>query len=66
MEKEGISLYDRLPIAMLSGFYYHISKNIEDGILSDAMYHEISLIEQAAAKKGISLIHLYQRGSTMK
>lgn len=66
MGKEGITLYDRLPIAMLAGFYYHIYKNIEDGILSNAMYHEISLIEQVAEKRGISLTHLYERGSTMK
>jgi len=66
MDDEGVSLYDRLPIAMLAGFYYHINKNIENGILSNAMYHEINLIKQVAKKKGISLTHLYERGSTMK
>jgi hypothetical protein len=66
MEKEGFSLYDRIPIKLLAGFYYHINKNIEDGILSDAMYHEINLIKQVAKKKGISLTHLYERGSLMK
>lgn len=66
MEKEGVSLYDRLPIEMLAGFYYHINKNIENGILSDAMYHEINLIKQVAEKKGISLTYLYNRGSSMK
>ena len=48
------SMYDKIPIRMLAGFYYHINKNIEDGILSDAMYHEINLINQVASKKGIS------------
>lgn len=46
MDTEGISLYDKLPLEMLAGFYYHINKNIENGILSNAMYHEINLIEQ--------------------
>ncbi|OOQ91894.1 hypothetical protein [Bacillus cereus] len=66
MNNGGISLYDRLPLEMLAGFYYHISKNIEDGILSNAMYHEINLIEQVAIKKGISLTDLYNQGSLMK
>jgi len=52
MNKGEISFYDRLPIKMLAGFYYHIGKNIENGILSDAMYHEINQIKQVAAKKG--------------
>ncbi|GGB62080.1 hypothetical protein [Fictibacillus barbaricus] len=43
------------PLELLAGFYYEINKNIENGILSDAMYNEISLIEQAALKRGIPL-----------
>jgi len=66
MEDKGVSMYDRLPIEILAGFYYHINKNIEDGILSNAMYHEINLIKQVATKKGISLTYLYERGSTVK
>ena len=49
---EDDSLYDNIPNRMLAGFYYHITKNIKDGILSDAMYHEINLIKQVAKKKG--------------
>lgn len=66
MNNDGGSLYNRLPLEMLAGFYYHISKNIENGILSNAMYHEINLIEQVAIKRGISLIDLYNQGSFMK
>lgn len=66
MDTEGFSLYDKLPIEMLAGFYYHISKNIENGILSNAMHHEINLIKQVAKKKGILLTYLYHQGSTMK
>ena len=64
--KDDDSLYDKIPIRMLAGFYYHITKNIEDGILSDAMYHELNLIEQVATKKGIPFEYLYKRGSFMK
>ncbi|WP_186668724.1 hypothetical protein [Sporosarcina sp. BP05] len=66
MDDEGVSLYDRLPLEMLAGFYYHINKNIENGILTNAMYHEIDLIKQIATKKGISLTDLYNQGSLMK
>jgi len=66
MDDEGASLYDRLPVEMLAGFYYHINKNIENGVLTNAMYHEIDLIKQVAIKKGISLTYLYNQGSLMK
>lgn len=66
MDNDGIALYNRLPLEILAGFYYQISKNIENGILSNAMYHEINLIEQVAIKKGISLTDLYNQGSFMK
>lgn len=66
MDDEGVSLYDRLPLEMLAGFYYHINKNIESGILTNAMYHEINLIERIAIKKGIFLTDLYNQGSLMK
>ncbi len=66
MKDDVNTLYDRLPIEMLAGFYYHINKNIEKGILSSAMYHEINLIKQVAVKKGISLTDLYNQGSLMK
>lgn len=60
------TIYDKIPIELLAGFYYHINKNIEKGILSNAMYHEINLIKQVAVKKGISLTDLYNQGSLMK
>ena len=63
MEKEKNSLYDKLSLSSLSGFFYQISENIKIGILSNAMYHEIKLIEQAAFKRGISLEYLYKKGS---
>jgi len=63
---EKVSLYDELSLEMLAGFYYHINKNIENGILSNAMYHEINLIKQVAIKQGISLTFLYDQGSLMK
>lgn len=66
MEDDVNALYYRLPIEMLAGFYYHINKNIEKGILSNAMYHEINLIKQVAVKKGVSLTDLYNQGSHMK
>ena len=66
MDNDWISFYDKLSTEMLAGFYYHINKNIEKGILSSAMYHEIDLIKHVARKKGISLEYLYNRGSLMK
>ena len=66
MGAKETSCYEKLPLEMLGGFYYYINKNIEDGILSDAMYNEINLIQQVADKKGISLTDLYHQGSLMK
>ncbi|MGG0413414.1 hypothetical protein [Peribacillus simplex] len=62
MVKEKSSLYDKLPLGLLAGFYYEINKNIEKGILSDAMYHEIRLIEQTLLRRGISLKYLHDKG----
>lgn len=62
MVKEKSSLYDKLPLELLAGFYYEINKNIEKGILSNAMYHEIRLMEQTALRRGISLKYLYDKG----
>ncbi|MGE7609818.1 hypothetical protein ACQKML_24925 [Peribacillus frigoritolerans] len=63
MEKEKSSLYDKLPLELLAGFYYEINKNIEKGILSGAMYHEIRLMEHTALRRGISLEYLYDKGA---
>ncbi|MFF2590329.1 hypothetical protein ACFVSS_21065 [Peribacillus butanolivorans] len=63
MVKEKSSLYDKLPLGLLAGFYFVINKNIDKGILSDAMYHEIKLMEQAALRRGISFEYLHDMGS---
>ena len=63
MENKKSSLYDELPLELLAGFYYEINKNIEKGILSGAMYHEIRLMEQTALKRGISLEYLQDKGA---
>jgi hypothetical protein len=63
MVKEKCSLYDKLPLELLAGIYFEINKNIEKGILSDAMYHEIRLMEQSALRRGISLECLQDKGS---
>lgn len=56
MKKEKSSIYDKLPLELLVRFYYEINKNIEKGILTDAMYHEIELIKQAVNRRGIYLL----------
>jgi hypothetical protein len=56
------SLYDYLPKEMLAGFHYQIQRNIEKGILSPAMYHELRLIEKAARKSGVSMDYLRKQG----
>ncbi|MFD6211217.1 hypothetical protein [Peribacillus sp. NPDC060253] len=62
MVKEKCSFYDKLPLDLLAGFYFEINKNIEKGILSDAMYHEIRLMEQSALRRGISLEYIHDKG----
>ena len=63
MEQEERSLYDELPCYIVAGFSYVIKQNIQKGILSDAMYHEIKLIEQAGIKNGIPMKCLYKKAS---
>ncbi|MDP1419279.1 hypothetical protein Q8G35_12770 [Peribacillus simplex] len=63
MENKKSSLYDELPLELLAGFYYEINKNIEKGILSGAMYHEIRLMEQTALKRGVPLEYLHDKGA---
>lgn len=63
MVKENSSLYDKLPLDLLAGFYFEIHKNIEKGILSNVMYLEIRLMEQSALRRGISLEYLHDKGS---
>jgi hypothetical protein len=47
----GDSFYDRLPLEMVAGFFYQIHKNIDKGILSDVMHHEIKLLKRTAKRK---------------
>ncbi|WP_176474558.1 hypothetical protein [Peribacillus simplex] len=52
MEKEESSLYVKLTLELLAGVYFEINKNIEKGIMSDTMYHEIGLMEQTTLRRG--------------
>ena len=63
MEQEERSLYDELPCYTLAGFSHEIKQNIQKGILSDAMCHEIKLIEQAGIKNGVPMKCLYKKAS---
>ncbi|MED4226735.1 hypothetical protein [Neobacillus cucumis] len=54
------NLYDKLSIDHLAQFYYHINNNIAKGILSRAMYNEISLIKKSVIKKGFCIADLDQ------
>ncbi|CDN39366.1 hypothetical protein [Bacillus thuringiensis] len=49
-----MSLYGQLPDDLLAGFFMEINRNIQTGILSEAMYHEIALIQIAAQKRNLS------------
>lgn len=60
------NFYYDLSTEELAGFYYHINKHIEEGLVSKAMYHEIRLIEQVALERKIPLKWLYYQGSMMK
>jgi len=53
IEVVTILSYEDLPDEILTQFYFEIKKNIEKGILSQAMEHELELIKEAAAKKGV-------------
>ncbi|WP_144641366.1 hypothetical protein [Bacillus cereus] len=53
-----MSLYNQLPDNLLAGFFMEITKNIQKGILSEAMYHEITLILRAARKRNFSKLDL--------
>ena len=57
------SLYDEMEIEMVAGFFYFINKNMDKGILSNAMQSEIKLIELTAKRRGIPLEELYEQGS---
>jgi len=61
----GDSFYDRLPLELVAGFFYQIHRNIEKGILSDAMHQEIILLERTAKRRGVALEDLYDQGSRL-
>ncbi|MFC6038940.1 hypothetical protein ACFPYN_05665 [Paenisporosarcina macmurdoensis] len=61
----GDSFYDRLPLELVAGFFYQIHRNIDKGILSDAMHQEVKLLERTAKRRGIPLKDLYEQGSRL-
>lgn len=56
--------YDELPLESLVQFYYHINKNIEEGILSTAMYAELELIRDSVEKHGLRIENSYTSAKT--
>lgn len=55
-----MSLYQKLPDDLLVQFYYEIRKNMNRGVLTNAMYHELDLIKIEARKRGILLPNFYR------
>jgi hypothetical protein len=53
-----LSSYKQLPNALLIGFFIEINKNIEKGILSDAMYYEIGIIKMEMEKRHLTEVDL--------
>ncbi len=53
-----MSYYEKLPNDLLVAFYQEINKNIKKGILTEAMYNELKLIEEVARKRNILLGYL--------
>jgi len=51
------ALYEKLPNDLLVQFYVEIIKNINKGILTDAMYYELDLIKEMASKRELTLIN---------
>lgn len=45
------NLYEKLPDDLLAQFYVEINKNIDEGILTDAMCFELELIEEIFEKR---------------
>ncbi|MDR4947714.1 hypothetical protein [Neobacillus cucumis] len=50
-----MNLYEKLPSDFLIDFYNEICKNIENGILTKAMYYELGLITMVLNQRGIIL-----------
>ncbi|MCW9133938.1 hypothetical protein OF830_24210 [Bacillus paramycoides] len=53
-----MSSYKQLTNALLIGFFIEINKNIEKGILSDAMYYEIDIIKMEMEKRHLTEVDL--------
>ncbi|MCW9134122.1 hypothetical protein OF830_25345 [Bacillus paramycoides] len=53
-----MSIYKLLSNTLLISFFIEINKNIEKGILSDAMYYEIDLIKTEMKKRNLSEVDL--------
>ncbi|MCT8137815.1 hypothetical protein H1D32_08635 [Anaerobacillus sp. CMMVII] len=47
------SFYEKLPNDLLVQFYSEIKKNIENRVLTNAMYIELELIKKIAKKRNI-------------
>ena len=58
MEEKLLSSYKLLSNTLLISFFIEINKNIEKGILSDAMYYEIDLIKTEMKKRNLSEVDL--------
>jgi len=58
MEERFLSIYKLLSNTLLISFFIEINKNIEKGILSDAMYYEIDLIKTEMKKRNLSEVDL--------
>lgn len=50
-----MSLYERLPDNVLADFYFEIQKNLNRGISTERMNHELTLIKSEAEKRGLSI-----------
>jgi hypothetical protein len=50
-----LNLYEKLSTDFLIAFYYEMMKNIEKGLLTKNMYHELGLIIDVANQRDITL-----------
>ncbi|MFC7062642.1 hypothetical protein [Halobacillus seohaensis] len=51
-----MSAYDDVPLDLLRGLYAEIYKNIQKGNLTEVMYSELDLMQQAANRKGVRFL----------
>ncbi|WP_101842768.1 hypothetical protein [Halobacillus sp. Marseille-P3879] len=50
--------HDNYTTDELVGLYYELLKNIYTGLLTEAMFNEIEMIEKAAEKRNMSLSYI--------